>query len=127
MTDDTVDTDDETYAQDIPDGFIPDGCPVIGDHECPGCGDPLPEPSVPYGKVEYNGATWHRECAYQDSERIEKVETPRYCRNCWGVSKWHPKDAAGETRLCFTCGAKFKGPVRERPDGPPFDRTEGGA
>jgi len=112
---------------DVPDEFVPNGHAVLGDHECPGCGDPLPPPSVPYGKTEYKGETWHRECAYADSDKVEKVSTPRFCRNCHGISKWHPITEPDDVRLCFTCGWKFRGEVRHRPAGPPFDRTEGGS
>lgn len=108
----------------VPEAMIPDDHPVIGEHRCPGCGDRLPEPSVPYGKVEYDGEIWHRECAYADSDSVERVETARRCQNCDGESKWHPKDAPEDVRLCYTCGARFVGPVAQEPTGPPFDRTD---
>ena len=111
-------------SDQLPDELIPDGAPVLGDHECPGCGDPLPEPSVPYGKIDYKNETWHMECAYADSDSVEKVEPPRFCRNCHGISTWHPVNEPADVRLCFTCGGKYIGEIRHKPEGPPFDRTE---
>jgi hypothetical protein len=112
-------------TDDVPEEMMPDGQRVITDRRCPGCGDPLPPPSVPYGKAEYDGDTWHAECAFADADNVEKTDTPRYCGNCRGISKWRFVDGPKDARLCFTCLGEFHGPIRERPDGPPFDRTEG--
>lgn len=103
---------------DLPSEFVPDGNPVVGGHECPGCDEPLPEPSVPYSQTEYKGDTWHMECAYRDSDDLERVDTPRRCRNCWRWGEWTPIDAPRDVRMCDCCGWAHRGPTPDEFDGP---------
>lgn len=110
---------------DLPREFIPDGNVALGGHKCPGCDKPLPLPGVTYNKTEYNGDTWHMDCAYRDRDDLERVDTPRRCRNCWRWGEWAPIDAPRDVRMCDCCGFTHRGPTPDEFDGP-GPSTEGG-
>lgn len=92
----------------IPDEFIPDSPMIVKDFPvCPGCGREFDQATLEYIGVEYNGDTWHIECACEDHPEFEQ-DTPRYCPNCWAFSPWHQKGTPTTARICHGCGRRFK-------------------
>jgi len=93
---------------DVPDEFIPEKPAVLADHpECPGCGGLLGPAALEYCAVEYDGDTWHVDCACEDHPEFTR-ETPRYCPNCYAFSPWHRDGTPPTARRCHGCGWRFK-------------------
>lgn len=93
---------------DVPEEFLPDELMILADApECPGCSQTLKGALREYEAVDYEGATWCRECAFRDSDAVLEADDELLCLSCYLPTPFRRAAAPGDA-VCHGCGAKFR-------------------